>query len=29
MVALVKTYSQADLQAVADYIAQLPPPPKQ
>jgi len=29
MVALVKTYSPADLQAVADYIAQLPPPPKQ
>ncbi len=29
MVALIKTYSQADLQAVADYIAQLPPPPKQ
>lgn len=26
MAALVKTYSQADLQAVADYIAQLPPP---
>lgn len=29
MVALVKSYSQADLQAVADYIAQLPPPPRQ
>lgn len=29
MVALVKTYSQADLQAVADCIAQLPAPPKQ
>lgn len=29
MVALVKAYSQADLQAVADYVAQLPPPPKQ
>lgn len=29
MVALLKTYSQPDLQAVADYIAQLPPPPKQ
>lgn len=29
MVALVKTYSQADLQAVAYYIAQLPPPPRQ
>lgn len=28
MVALVQTYSQADLQAVADYIAQLPPPPR-
>lgn len=26
MVALVKTYSQSDLQAVADYIALLPPP---
>lgn len=26
MVALVKTYAQADLQAVADYIAQLPRP---
>ncbi len=29
MMALIKTYSQADLQAVADYIAQLPAPPKQ
>jgi cytochrome c553 len=29
MVALIKTYSQADLQAVADYVAQLPPPPRQ
>jgi cytochrome c553 len=28
MVALVKTYPQADLQAVADYLAQLPPPRK-
>jgi cytochrome c553 len=28
MVALVKTYPQADLQAVADYLAQLPPPGK-
>ena len=26
MRALVRTYAQADLQAVADYIAQLPPP---
>ena len=26
MLALVKTYAQADLQAVADYLAQLPPP---
>ena len=29
MVALVKTYSPADLQAVADFIAQLPSPRKQ
>lgn len=29
MVALVKSYSQADLQAVADYIAQLPAPSRQ
>jgi cytochrome c553 len=28
MVALVKTYPEADLQAVADYLAQLPPPPR-
>lgn len=28
MVTLVKTYPQADLQAVADYMAQLPPPQK-
>ncbi len=28
MVALVKSYTQADVQAVADYIAQLPPPPR-
>jgi cytochrome c553 len=28
MVALVKTYSESDLQAVADYLAQLPPPPR-
>lgn len=28
MAALVKTYSEGDLQAVADYVAQLPPPPR-
>jgi cytochrome c553 len=28
IVAVVKAYAQADLQAVADYTAQLPPPKK-
>jgi cytochrome c553 len=26
MIALVKTYAQADLEAIADYLARLPPP---
>lgn len=29
MVGLIKTYGQADLQAVADYLAQLPAPERQ